>query len=170
MVLYPRYPDPYGLRPYEFKDEKERERWIFITIFLVGIPAILLVIFLVYMNTVDYKMSPEKPQFQIDSASVSGVSVTGSQLAATWNITLLAANPNRHLGVDYMTMEASLYYGDKNDVVSPILLRQGEPDQTCQFQTRSSVPGRRLWRGQGNLRGSGSSWLGQIRAEDQALV
>jgi hypothetical protein len=117
MVLYPRYPDPYGLRPYEFKDEKERERWIFITIFLVGIPAISLVSFLVYMNTVDYKMSPEIPQFQIDSASVSGVSVTGSQLTATWNITLLATNPNRHLGVDYMTIEASLYYGDKNDVV-----------------------------------------------------
>ncbi|KAB2627711.1 protein YLS9-like [Pyrus ussuriensis x Pyrus communis] len=40
---------------------------------------------------------PQLPKFQIESANVSLLNATGSELTAIWDFTLLIANPNHKL-------------------------------------------------------------------------
>lgn len=57
-------------------------------------------------------LKPQLPEFQVDSASVSPLNLTGSKLTATWNLTLLVRNPNTKLRIYYNSVEASLVYGN----------------------------------------------------------
>lgn len=57
-------------------------------------------------------LKPRLPEFQVDSASVSPLNLTGSELTATWNLTLLVRNPNTKLRIYYDSVKASLVYGN----------------------------------------------------------
>ncbi|KAM0992955.1 hypothetical protein FF1_008678 [Malus domestica] len=58
-------------------------------------------------------LRPQLPKFQVESATVSPLNATGSELTATWDFTLLAANPNHKLTIFYDRLEASLIYKDE---------------------------------------------------------
>ncbi|KAL6138462.1 hypothetical protein ACLB2K_063744 [Fragaria x ananassa] len=61
----------------------------FLTLTLIGV-------------VIDQVLGTEYLVFQLEFAAVYGLEVTGSsELTATWNITLLATNPNRKLVVDF---------------------------------------------------------------------
>jgi hypothetical protein len=60
-------------------------------------------------------LKPQLPEFRVDSASVSPLNLTGSELTATWNLTLLVRNPNTKLRIYYESVEASLVYGNGPD-------------------------------------------------------
>ncbi|KAM5565627.1 hypothetical protein ABKV19_019578 [Rosa sericea] len=57
-------------------------------------------------------LNPEEPQFWVDSAAVTGLELTGSSgLTATWNMTLVAHNPNRKLVIDIAGVQVFIYFG-----------------------------------------------------------
>ncbi|KAB2607932.1 protein YLS9-like [Pyrus ussuriensis x Pyrus communis] len=56
-------------------------------------------------------LRPQLPEFRVESASVSPLNATSSELTATWDFTLLAANPNHKLTIFYDRLTASPVYG-----------------------------------------------------------
>nr|XP_011468495.1 PREDICTED: uncharacterized protein LOC105352642 [Fragaria vesca subsp. vesca] len=67
---------------------------------------------------IDQVLGTEYPVFQLESAALYGLEVTGSsELTATWNITLLATNPNRKLVVGFDDVRVSVYHGSTENFV-----------------------------------------------------
>jgi hypothetical protein len=61
-------------------------------------------------------VNPQLPEFKVEWATVSQLNATGSELTATWDITLLATNPNRKFRINYDRVEASIIYGNHSHI------------------------------------------------------
>ncbi|PRQ44120.1 hypothetical protein RchiOBHm_Chr3g0475711 [Rosa chinensis] len=82
---------------------------------LMGFFAVSAVIILItFLNWL--VMHPKLPEFKVESATVSLLNVTRSELTATWDISLLSTNPNKKLRINYDHVEASIVYGDHNHI------------------------------------------------------
>lgn len=55
---------------------------------------------------------PRLPEFRVESASVSQLNMTRSELTATWNLTLFVRNRNTKLNIYYDRVQALVIYGD----------------------------------------------------------
>lgn len=82
---------------------------------VIVIACIFFAIALVDM-IVDHALSPVDPKFWIESGAVYGLEVTGSEFSATWNMTLVAQNPNQKLVIDFDKVQVAVYYGSKEDI------------------------------------------------------
>ncbi|KAL6227803.1 hypothetical protein ACLB2K_001759 [Fragaria x ananassa] len=59
---------------------------------------------------------PRSPQFWVDSAAISQLSMSDNyELTATWHLTLFVVNPNQILGLHYESLKVMLFYGDKEN-------------------------------------------------------
>ncbi|BFG18118.1 hypothetical protein CerSpe_043920 [Prunus speciosa] len=77
-------------------------------------------------------LRPCLPDFWVDFASIFTLNDTRFELTATWDLTLLAANPNHKLRIYYDSIQASLLYNHDYrlaNVVAPFVLTKG--NQTC---------------------------------------
>ncbi|KAK9932040.1 hypothetical protein M0R45_019291 [Rubus argutus] len=83
---------------------------------VIAIAGIFFAIGLVDMM-VHQALSPEEPEFWIESGAVYGLEVTDSdsEFSATWNMTLMAQNPNKKLVIDFDKVKVVVYYGSKED-------------------------------------------------------
>ena len=78
-------------------------------------------------------LKPRMPEFRVDSASVSELNVTQSELSADWNFTLFVRNPNTKLSLYYDRLEASVFYHRSRDSLSTTPLQpfsQSKRNQT----------------------------------------
>ncbi|KAK9921114.1 hypothetical protein M0R45_029640 [Rubus argutus] len=82
---------------------------------LVIVMAVIIFAFVLVDTTVHRALSPEEPEFWIESAAVCGLKVTDSEFSATWNMTLLAKNPNKKLAINFDKVQVAVYYGSKED-------------------------------------------------------
>ncbi|KAM1130499.1 hypothetical protein EV1_044788 [Malus domestica] len=95
----------------------------------VALLAIILVTALAWTLLRDAKLSPEFPEFRVDLVPVSPCPLTATSssdyLTATWDLTLVAINPNRKLDLYYENLQADIFYGDVDDKESDINLKLG---------------------------------------------
>ncbi|KAJ7976208.1 Late embryogenesis abundant (LEA) hydroxyproline-rich glycoprotein family [Quillaja saponaria] len=82
-------------------------------------------------------LKPHLPEFRVDSASVSSLNATGTELTATWDFTLFVRNPNHKLRINYDSVEATVLYGDDVRLATsrlPPFLQETKNETRVQFQ------------------------------------
>ncbi|KAM2242451.1 hypothetical protein ACFX1S_009409 [Malus domestica] len=64
-----------------------------------------------------YKLTPVEPYLRLDSSTVCKLKSSGSELTATWDMTVVAVNPNRVLAISFDSLQVTISYktdtGDK---------------------------------------------------------
>lgn len=71
----------------------------------------------------DRVLSPQTPEFRIDSAALSQLDVTSAgELTASLDMKILVINPNVKLGIDLYSIEAMLFYQMMRDRRQRLLL------------------------------------------------
>ncbi|CAN6574723.1 unnamed protein product [Malus baccata var. baccata] len=91
-----------------------------------ALSAIILVTAYVWAELQDAELSPEFPEFRVDLVAVSPcplIATSSSEyLTATWDLTLVAINPNRKLDLYYENLRAEIFYGDDKESDSNLKL------------------------------------------------
>ncbi|KAH7512241.1 NDR1/HIN1-like protein 26 [Ziziphus jujuba] len=105
-------PRPYSntFQPFGVTQPRRAERTILCRLIIAM--AVVLSIFSVIFFLTWLILKPHLPEFRVDSATVSPLNATQSELTATWNFTLFSRNPNSKLSIYYDRLQASVHYDD----------------------------------------------------------
>jgi len=82
--------------------------------FLCGFPSVITAIAVLFglISLIAYfVLKPRIPEFSVNSASLTSLSLNGSSLNAKWDVTLIVSNPNKKLDITYDSVLASVFYG-----------------------------------------------------------
>uniref|UniRef100_A0A2P2MZY5 Late embryogenesis abundant protein LEA-2 subgroup domain-containing protein n=1 Tax=Rhizophora mucronata TaxID=61149 RepID=A0A2P2MZY5_RHIMU len=96
---------PLGSNPYNYSVRPTL--FYRMIIFCVAVLSIMTVLALIAYLV----LKPHLPEFRVESAAVSQLNATRSELTARWIFTLVVNNPNKKLGIGYDRLEASVFYG-----------------------------------------------------------
>ncbi|XP_058003762.1 NDR1/HIN1-like protein 1 [Hevea brasiliensis] len=80
---------------------------------------------------------PRPPELRVDSAFVSRLNLTQSELTATWIFDLVVNNPNHELVINYDRLQASVLYGDGLGLATtqlPPFFQDSNNESTIKFQ------------------------------------
>ncbi|TQD78097.1 hypothetical protein C1H46_036369 [Malus baccata] len=80
-----------------------------ITCLMVGFVTIPVVSVLIVGVIKDAKINPQGPQFRLESATVPQLNINGSELTATWDMTIVAVNPNHKLSMSFDSLQATVF-------------------------------------------------------------
>lgn len=82
------------------------------TAIVVSLGIIMLVIYLVF--------KPRNPEFQVNSAQLTSLTLSGYYLTAKWNFDIIISNPNRKLDISYNPVSATVFYSKQINQFGPI--------------------------------------------------
>lgn len=110
---------------YAYGDNDDKPRFncalvLFIAIFFliaVGIVATVVCGF-----AKELALNPVDPTFHFQYATVSLLNVSASEFTTTWDVTLVASNPNHKLNISYDSLQATVFYGTDNNERGRVLL------------------------------------------------
>ncbi|XP_021816910.1 uncharacterized protein At1g08160-like [Prunus avium] len=110
-------------------------------------------------------LRPRLPEFRVESASVFPLNATGSELTATWDLTLLANNPNHKLRIYYDSIQASLFYRDHSQLATTslppfVLTKRNQTRVGCKLATVGEYVGNYVAKGISDERDRGSVRFG----------
>lgn len=104
-------------------------------VFFFFIITLLIMAFLFLTTYLVFK--PRLPVFRVDSATVSQLNLTQSEITATWLFTLFVNNLNQKVGIHYDRLQASVFYGDELGIAMTQLapfFQNGNNATTIKFQ------------------------------------
>ncbi|KAM1306941.1 hypothetical protein ACFX2I_009333 [Malus domestica] len=88
-----------------------------------------------------YKLTPVEPYLRLDSSTVCKLKSSGSELTATWDMTVVAVNPNRVLAISFDSLQVTISYktdtGDKGRDV--LLTTKPVPPPPSPLNTETST-------------------------------
>lgn len=88
-----------------------------------------------------YKLTPVEPWLRLDSSTVCKLNSSGSELTATWDMTVVAVNPNRVLAISLDSLQVTISYktdtGDKGRDV--LLTTKPVPPPPSPLNTETST-------------------------------
>ncbi|XP_021834517.1 uncharacterized protein LOC110774284 [Prunus avium] len=107
------------------------------------------VIWLVNLIVRDIAINRENPTFRLHSATVSLLNnASASNFTATWDVTLVASNPNHKLEIYYDTIQATIFYNRGNShrvrvllatkPLPPPLALRTRAETTCSFRIEAA--------------------------------
>ncbi|CAB4290298.1 unnamed protein product [Prunus armeniaca] len=67
-------------------------------------------------------INPVQPTFHLQYATVSLLNVSASEFTTTWDVTLVASNPNHKLNISYDSLQATVFYGPDHSERRRVLL------------------------------------------------
>ncbi|KAL5060363.1 hypothetical protein RYX36_031967 [Vicia faba] len=82
------------------------------TAIVVSLGIIMLIVYLVF--------KPRNPEFQVNSAQLTFLTLTGNYLTAKWNIDIIISNPNKKLDISYNPVSATVFYSKDINQFGPI--------------------------------------------------
>lgn len=107
---YPYAAPPPQYNSHQYYGQQCQRRSVFIRYFLVAMITFFIVagcvIFIAWLV-----LRPRMPEFRVQSVKVTNFSVVDSQhVSGTWQVGLLATNPNKKMKISYGTMNTELLY------------------------------------------------------------
>ncbi|KAM1221618.1 hypothetical protein ACFX13_009466 [Malus domestica] len=88
-----------------------------------------------------YKLTPVEPYLRLDPSTVCKLKSSGSELTATWDMTVVAVNPNRVLAISFDSLQVTISYktdtGDKGRDV--LLTTKPVPPPPSPLNTETST-------------------------------
>ncbi|XP_058740754.1 NDR1/HIN1-like protein 6 [Vicia villosa] len=79
---------------------------------VVSLGVIMLIIYLVF--------KPRNPEFQVYSAQLTSLTLSGYYLTAKWNFDIIISNPNKKLDISYNPVSATVFYSKNINQFGPI--------------------------------------------------
>ncbi|KDP36126.1 hypothetical protein JCGZ_08770 [Jatropha curcas] len=123
-------------RPFRhISDDHPIRRTLLHRAFFFCMTAFLVMVLFVLTSYIALK--PHLPEFRVDSAAISQLNLTQSELTATWLFTLLVKNPNDKLRIQYDRLKASVFYGDELELATnnlPPFFQDRNNESTVKFQ------------------------------------
>ncbi|KAL6270229.1 hypothetical protein ACE6H2_027140 [Prunus campanulata] len=73
-------------------------------------------------TAMEFAINPVNPTFHLQYATVSLLNVSASEFTTTWDVTLVASNPNHKLNISYDSLQATVFYGTDHSKRGRVLL------------------------------------------------